>query len=105
MKITRSDDLYFLRGEPEDDGIEGFYLVKKEYWDELHCVDDSEIDVSDVLPMWSGWDTAGFCQEMESYFCYYDANPPLDDDHGGPIANFEKGLEILRSLGIEEVTM
>ena len=89
----KADDLYFVRGDEEEEE-NGFYLVTKEFWEANHHVDDGEFgrEIWDVLPK-------EFQQEMESYFQYYE----YYENEYNP--NPEKGLEILQSLGIQEVFM
>ena len=88
----KADDLYFMRGDEDEEG--GFYLVTKEFWKANHHIDDSEFgrEIWDVLP-------EEFQQDMESHFQYYEGQVDLRWQ------NPEKGLEILQSLGIQEVFM
>lgn len=82
-------DLFYLVDD-EDGG--GFYLVEKNYWNLHKYICDNEFgkEIWKILPKRTE-ETSGFYQTMESYFVY-EPNP-------------EKGLEILKSLGITEVFM
>jgi hypothetical protein len=89
----KASDLYFMRDQ--DDKSAGFFLVKKEYWKKNKHIDDHEFgkEIWDVLPHWQGGKTKGFEETAEGYFKYYEGLKERNN----------KGLEIICSLGIQEV--
>ena len=96
MKPT---DLYYMLN---DEGS-GFYLVTKEFWKEKMHIDDSELtaqypEIWEFLPHWKGEKSNGFSEEADSvaaggFFRY----------HEGMRNKNKKGIQILQSLGIQQV--
>ena len=91
MKAT---DLYYMLN---DEGS-GFYLVTKKFWNEKMYIDDRELtaqyqEIWEFLPKWKGEKSKGFSEEAEGFFRY----------HEGMRHKTKKGIQILKSLGIQQV--
>ena len=90
----KASDLYYMKN---DEGS-GFYLVLEEFWKKNQHIDDRELtaqypEIWDFLPRWTGEKSKGFSEEAEGFFRYNEGFRPKT----------KKGLQILDSLGIQEV--
>jgi hypothetical protein len=87
---VKASDLYYMKHQ---DG--SFFLVTKEFWKEHKHINDCHFgdEIWDVLPENLANVIDGFEQISDSCFAYYE---------NGKKKN-KKGIEILQSLGIQEV--